>query len=158
MERFKHIFTRKNIIICILLLAGLTILVVFFPTVQPSGSIGATFPSNVQIKYESFVPLIPRSVAIAIARADVAMGYHIDIEKYPVNASVALYTGPFMGPGGGTLTDKQVWLVVVSDLPYSSSGPAGMPRYPMSQLNFAIDAKTGIIVHEVLSGSRIYAN
>ncbi len=156
MKLFKLIFNWTNLIIGIVLAALLAVSIFFFPTAQASNDIRATFP-NARIQYESFVPAIPRWMAISIARTDFATGYHQDANKYPVNATVALYTGPFMGPGGGILTDKQVWIVVISGLPYSDTGPPSpIPFTSVSQLNFAIDAKTGIIIHEVLSGRRIY--
>jgi hypothetical protein len=134
------------------------------PLAEPSREIGAKFPPDeVKIQYIGFSPPVTLLEAMAIAKNWLSTGFNIAVDDLPVDATMALYSGPVRPPdarpSGQTVEGVEVWIVVIKELPLIGSvGPPNQnqPAFgTASQANIAIDATTRRILYGVTSGERV---
>ena len=125
------------------------------------------FPAGVaEAKPASFEPAISKDRAISTVRNMLRDHFGVTTpETLPTSAILATFSGQ-AHDGRGTVNDVPVWVVVVRDLPSSTSpsgGPRGAGESPSRtrkgrpQFTVAIDASTGVVVHSVVSGKVIPA-
>jgi hypothetical protein len=133
------------------------------PTIVNSTDIGSQYdPNEVQFKYVSFAPAIPRNQAIATAKEWLSVNFVVDTDNLPADSSVALYSGPVrppnVSPTGETVKDLPVWVVVIRDVPQiGSGGPPSTRKFKIAtQANVTLDASTGKIIYGHITGKRVY--
>ncbi len=123
------------------------------------------FPAGVAAaKPASFEPAIGEDQAISTVRNMLRDHFGVTApETLPTSATLATFSAQ-AHDGRGTVHDVPVWVVVVEDLPFSTSGgPRGTGESPSltrkgkPQFTVAIDASTGVVVHSVVSGKVIPA-
>ena len=131
------------------------------PTPPAAADIGQLFPAGkVVIKPASFQPAVSEDEAIGIARDILRRSFRIaSPESLPTSAMIALFTGEVQDGRRQVAEDVPVWIVVIEQVPtMSASIPQGSNvRSGPPQLNVAIDAQTGAVVHGVISGKLIKA-
>jgi hypothetical protein len=133
------------------------------PPMVNSADIGSQYdPHEVQFKYVSFAPAIPRNQAIATAKDWLSVNFIVDTDNLPADSSVALYSGPIVQSDGRltgeTVKDQPVWTVVIRDVPQiGSGGPPSTRKFKIAtQANVIIDAMTGKMIYGEITGKRIY--
>ncbi|MDD5082640.1 MAG: hypothetical protein PHU08_04630 [Dehalococcoidales bacterium] len=111
-----------------------------------------------QLKDTSFVPVITRDQAIAIARI-FPHGSNWAKTDLPADATVSLFTGQSIGTPTRSpyyASDLKVWIVVVKN-GFSFAGPvptdpATTPRLYQNVASVIIDATTGEVIYGAIGG------